>query len=181
MAYVVVFTGLLMNLALLVAAPRIHDRRLITGTAPNKWSVMYEILAERPLITILLILQLLGLSEAAATTVKIIQATGSAYVRTLPNSHSTMLRLIGALVTMTGVTGLWLLGAIGLWRRRNWAWWLVLVLNGLSATVSGALQMLTLNQFLLDIPATITVVLLLLRSVRTDFRGAKAATGQVAI
>jgi hypothetical protein len=85
------------------------------------------------------------------------------------------LRLTGASVLMTGVTALWLIGGIGVWRNRPWAWWLALVLNGLSATASGALQVVRLDKFLLDLPAAAAVVVLLLRPVRMDFRVGKTA------
>jgi hypothetical protein len=82
---------------------------------------------------------------------------------------------MGAAVLMGGVAALWMLGAVGLWRSRPWAWWLVLVLNGLAAAISCVLQVLKPDEFLLDPAATTAVVLLLIRSVRTEFRGGQTA------
>ena len=177
---IAVFTFALMNLMLLVVAPRLKAQKIVGIAAPNLWRVAYQVLAERPFIIALLILQLLGVSRATATAIVLMRTSLSDYVRGLPNAHSMILRLMGASVLILGVAFCWLLGAIGIWLSRPWAWWLVLVLNGLSATVSGVLQILKLDAFLLDPLAMVAVVLLLLRSVRKEFRGGQAAIKEVA-
>jgi uncharacterized protein YjeT (DUF2065 family) len=179
-AYIAVFTIAMMNLMILVVMPRIHAQKTAGVTVINPWRVVYEVLAERPFITVLLILQLIGVSQGAATAIVLMQASASNYVHGLPNVQSMTLRLIGASVLMAGIAVLWLLGAVGLWQSRPWAWWLILVLNGLSATVSGALQVFRPDKFLVDIPATAAVVLLLLRPVRVEFRHVKTAIKQIA-
>jgi hypothetical protein len=179
-AYIVVFTVALINLMFLVAVPRIHVQRTTGIATQDPWSVIWQVLAERPFVTVLLILQLIGVSRAVATTIELFQASGSDYIRALPNAHSMTLRLMGASMSLAGVAALWLTGAIGLWRSRTWAWWLVLVLNGISATVTGVLQVMRLDKFLIDIPATGVVVLLLLRPVKMEFRRGKTAAKQVA-
>jgi hypothetical protein len=140
------------------------------NSKPSPWRVLYEVLAERPFVTALLILQLLGASKATATTIVFLHSAFSDYVRGLPNAQPMTLRLIGASALMAVVAILWFIGAIGLWQSRPWAWWLVLVLNGLSATVSAAVQTLKWDEFLFDPLAMAAVVLLLIRSVRAEFR-----------
>ncbi|HEV7217627.1 MAG TPA: hypothetical protein VGN39_02050, partial [Terriglobales bacterium] len=70
---------------------------------------------------------------------------------------------------MGSVALLWFLGVIGLWMRRSWAWWLALILNSLVAAVTGLLQLAKPRELLLDLWATLAVVLLLLRPVRQLF------------
>jgi hypothetical protein len=177
---IAVFTFALINLMLLVVAPRLKALKMVGTAAPNLWRVAFQVLAERPFIIALLILQLLGVSRATATAIVLIQTSLSDYVRGMPNAHSMTLRLMGASVLMVGVAFCWLLGAIGIWPSRPWAWWLVLVLNGLSATVSGVLQILKLDAFLLDPLAMLAVMLLLVRSVRKEFRGGQTTVKEVA-
>ena len=164
-----------MNFMLLVVGPRITSQKNKGEATAHPWSVAYQVLAERPFVVALLILQLLGVSRATATTIVFVETSTSAYVRGMANAQSMSLRLIGAAVLMGGVAVLWMVGAVGLWRSRPWAWWLVLVLNGLAATISCILQVLKPDEFLLDPAAMTAVVLLLLRSVRTEFRGGQTA------
>ena len=72
---------------------------------------------------------------------------------------------------MAAVAALWLLAAVGLWRGDSWAWWLALILNGLAAAVTIALQLMKRDEFLLDPLAIAAVALLLYRPVRMQFRG----------
>jgi len=179
--YTAVFAIVFINAMLFVVRPRIIAQKAAGIPAPNPWRVVYEVLAERPFITGLLIIQFLGMSRTIATSIEFMQASASDYVRGLPNAQSMTLRLMGMSVLMAGVSMLWLLGAIGLWRSRRWAWWLVLALNGLSATVSVVVQVLKLDEFLLDLPSMAAVVVLLLPAVRMEFRGGKTAVKQTLI
>ena len=153
--YIAVFTLVLMNLMFLVVVPRILDLKSTTGLRQNPWHVLYQVLAERPFISMLLVLQLMGVSQAATSTIEMVRASISGYVRNLPNAQTMTLRLLGGSALMGVVTAIWLIGAVGLWRSRSWAWWLALVLNGLSATVSAALQVylrvLRSDKFFLDV------------------------------
>jgi hypothetical protein len=178
---IAVFTIALFNLMFLVVRPRMNARKTASGAVPNPWSVVYEVLAERPFVTALLALQLWGTAQAAATTVVMMQASASNYVRSLPNAHSMSLRLLGSSVLMASVAVLWLLAAIGLWRIHSWAWWLALFLNGLAATVSVVIQFFKLDMSLLDIFAIAAVLLLLLRPVRAEFRGGKPQGNELAV
>jgi hypothetical protein len=178
--YIAVFTMVLMNLMSLVVVPRIHALKATGMAPPSPWRTLYDVLVERPFVTALFILQLIGVSRVAATTIQLIQASSSEYVSALPNTHAVTLRLIGVSTALAGVT-CYMAGAIGLWRSRPWAWWWVLALNGLSATVTGVLQVLRLDEFLIDIPAMAVVVLLLLRPVRAEFRRVKTLTKQIAV
>jgi hypothetical protein len=178
---IAVLTIAFMNLMLLVVRPRINALKAAGGTVPNPWSVVYEVLSERPFITLLLLVQLWGTAQAASTTVVMMQASASDYVRSLPNAHSMSLRLIGSSVLMASVAVLWLLAAIGLWRIHSWAWWLALVLNGLAATVGMVIQFFKFDLSLLDPFAIAAVLLLLLPPVRTEFRGSKPEVNEAAV
>jgi hypothetical protein len=166
--YIAVPVIVLLNLLFLVVRPRIAVARA-AGKSPNVISVLYEVLAERPILTLICGLQLLGAGRSTATTLQLIQTLTTAYVRSLPNSQSVAQRLILASILMGIVALLWWLGAIGLWAGRKWAWWLALILNALAATASGVIQLLKLNEWLFDPWATTAVVLLLLESVRQHF------------
>ena len=179
--HIAVFTIAFMNLMFLVVRPRINVRKASGTAAPNPWSVVYEVLAERPFVTILLVLQLWGAARAAATTVVFMQASASDYVRSLPNAHSMTLRLIGSSVLMACVAVLWLVGAIGLWRNYLWAWWLALVLSGLAAIVGIVLQFFKSDVSLLDLVAIAAVLLLLIRPVRGGFHGTKREVNEPAV
>ncbi len=175
-ARIAVFTFGFMNLMLLVVAPRIRIKRIAGGPTPNPWGVVYEVLSERPFVTALVILRLWGVSRCISAAIIFADTSTSAYVRSMSNAELLILRLIGVSVLMACMAVLWLLGAIGLWRSRPWAWWLALVLNGLAAATGGIVQILKTNEFLLDPLAIIAVVLLLLQPVRTEFR--RTRTGQ---
>jgi uncharacterized membrane protein (DUF2068 family) len=176
-----VFVFAFMNLMFLVVRPRIRNRKAVGGVGTNPWSVIYEVLAERPLVTALLFLQLWETARAASTTIVFMQASASDVVRSLPNAHSMTLRLIGSSVLMASVAILWLLGAIGLWRNYSWVWWLALVLNGLTAIVGLVIQFLKPDVSLLDPFAMAAVLLLMLRPVRDGFRGNKRAVNEAAV
>jgi uncharacterized membrane protein (DUF2068 family) len=169
--YISIFTIVLLNFMLLVVRPRIIAQKTQGEVAPNPWRVLYGSLAERPFVTALFILQLFGASRSAAAIATLMQTAASEYVRRLPDAQDVTLRLIVASAVLAGVAILSFIGAIGLWQSRRWAWWLVLVLNGLSATVSAVVQTLKWDQFLLDPLAMAVVVLLLTRPVRMEFRG----------
>lgn len=166
--YIAVPAIVFLNLMFLVVRPRIVLARTL-GKSPNALNVLYEVLTERPILTLVCGLQLIGATRSTATTVKILQMSTTAYVQRLPNSQSIGLHLIWAPILMGLVALLWWLAAIGLWIRYKWAWWLALILNGLAATTTGIIQLLKLNEWLFDLWATTAVVLLLLRSIRRHF------------
>lgn len=178
--YIVVFLGLFMNLMFLKVTPRIHSERKEGRRTTNAFRALYEVLAERPYVTALLVIQLVGVSRSFGTAIILMQLSNGSYVRGLPNAHAASLRLMGASALMGTVAVLWLLGALGLWLSRLWAWWLVLVLNGLAAGVGLILQLFRPHEFLLDPLATAAVVLLLLRPVRAEFRSNKDSAKAVA-
>jgi hypothetical protein len=166
--YIAVPAIVFLNLMFLAVRPRMVIART-SGKAPNALSVLYEVLTERPILTLICGLQLVDATRSTATTVQILQASHTAYVHNLPNSQSVALRLISASIVMGIVALLWWLGTVGLWIGRTWAWWLALILNALAATTSGVIQSLKLNEWLFDPWATTAVVLLLLRPVRQQF------------
>jgi len=168
---IAVFTFALMNLMLLVVRPRVLAQVSAGTGTRNPWRVFYDVICGRPFITLLCVLQLVGVAQATSATMKFIQASASDYVRALPNAETATLHLIGASALMAAVAALWLLAAVGLWRGDSWAWWLALILNGLAAAVTIALQLMKRDEFLLDPLAIAAVALLLYRPVRMQFRG----------
>jgi len=182
--YVAVLAIVFLNLIFLVVRPRIREVRAAGQSAPSVIGVLSRVLTERPLLTALCILQLVGASRGAASTMQILQASTSGYVRNLPNSEAVVLRLKMSSMLMGSVALLWFLGVVGLWIERSWAWWLALILNSLAGVVSGIIQLLKPGEFLLDPWATLAVVLLLLRPVRRVFHPRQAVnhppeTGQL--
>ena len=174
LARIGVFTLAFMNVMLLSVRPRILAGRT-NGNLVKPWSALYRVIADRPLAITVFVLQLLGVGRATAATISLARTSMSAYVAAQPNAQHLIHRLVGASVVMAAVAILWTVGAVGLWQNRRWAWWLALVLNGLAAATCAILQVLKPDQFLLDIPSTIAVVLLLFPSVRNGFRVNQAA------
>jgi hypothetical protein len=169
---IAVFTFALMNLMLLVVRPRVLAQASAGTGTRNPWGIFYEVICGRPLITLLCVLQLVGVARATSTAVKLIQALFSDYVRALSNAETAALHLLGASALMAVVAALWLLAALGLWRSDSWAWWLALV--------PIALQLMKRDEFLLDPLAIVAVALLLYRPVRIQFRGIPTAGDRTA-
>jgi hypothetical protein len=178
--YIAVFVIAFMNLMFLGVRPRLVALRAAGATALNPFGTLYEVLKERPLITVLCILQLVSACQATATTIQIVQSTASEYIRSLPNSPAVMLKMEIASTLMAAESALWVLSALGLWRTRSWAWWVALVLNSLAAIGSLLVQLAAPNQFLFDPLATLCVVLLLVPAVRKYFRQSNATVEQIA-
>jgi len=166
---ITVFTAAFANLMFLVVRPRILAAKR-TGAAPiSAWDGLHKIIIERPLVFLVVVLQLIGTSRSLTTAVTFFQAAYSQYVRSLPNASTLFPRMIAMSLVMTGVAAFWLLGAIGLWWGRTWAWWVTIALNGLSAGTCLILQLLIRTKYLLDIAATIAVIILLLPAVRMQY------------
>jgi hypothetical protein len=173
--YIAVPTIVFLNLLFLVVRPRVSAARSAGQSAPNSIGVLYAALAERPLLTALCILQLVGASRSAATTIQILQASTSEYVKSLHNSRSLATQLTLGSILMGSVALLWFLSVIGLWIERSWAWWLALILNSLAAVVSGIIQLAKPGELIFDPWAAFAVVLLLFRPVRGLFHLRQAA------
>jgi hypothetical protein len=92
--YIAVLTLVFLNLIFLVAGPRARAaRRGGHSQQIGVYGALYEALAEQPLLTAVCILQLVGASRSASTTVQILQALQSGYVRGVPNSGTLASRL----------------------------------------------------------------------------------------
>jgi uncharacterized membrane protein (DUF2068 family) len=100
------------------------------------------------------------------------QLSKGEYVRALPNATSIVARMTAMSALMMVIAGVWLLSAIGLWKRHRWGWWLALIQNGLAAIFTLLLQIFYLRSYLLDNVAVLAVIVLLLPSVRRDHFGA---------
>jgi uncharacterized membrane protein len=174
--YIIVFFMAFANILYLSVRPRIVAERDAGRPRPNSWRVLFEVLAERPFITVLLLLQLVRVSQAVAATIYFLQGPTDAFVRNTPNAESIVpyFHLTGWFMASVGV--IWLLSAIGLWRSNSWAWWLAVVLNGYNVV----LQLSNLHKFSLDPLSGIAVVVLLLPQVRMEFRRVRAGIEQIA-
>ena len=159
----------LFNFLFFVVHPRFLDaQRLGKTIAPIEIAV--TVLRERPLVSLLVVLQLVGTSRAATSAINFLRFSAPSYVANVPNAATVASRMMAMSFVMAGVSVLWLLGAIGLWRNRGWGWWMAIVLNGLAAGVTTVLQLLTRDQYLIDVFALVAVVLLILPSVRAQSR-----------
>jgi hypothetical protein len=159
----------LFNFLFFVVNPIVVDARR-SGRTVAPIEVAVTVLRERPLISLLVILQLVGTSRAATSAINFLHFSAPSYVAKGPNAATVASRMMAMSFVMAGVSVLWLLGAIGLWRNRGWGWWLAIVLNGLAAGVTTALQLLSRDQYLIDVFALVAVVLLILPSVREQSR-----------
>jgi hypothetical protein len=131
---------------------------------------VWTVLAQRPLISTLVTLQLWSAGQGIGAVISLVSAYHSPQVL----SQQLQGRLILVSFVMSVVAALWLAGAFGLWQQRKWAWWLALILNSLSASACVILQVAAIlvlkhNEFLLDLVATAMVVLLVLRRTRPLF------------
>lgn len=163
-----VFALAFINFMFFVVGPRLRTARK-TGEDVTAMDVFFKVVREQPLIFALVVLLLVGASKSEATAVVFAQASNSTYVRGLPNATTIAHRAIAMSVAMGCIGLLWATGALGLWARRNWAWWLSLVLNGLAAGVTILLQLFTWHSYVLDSFATAAVVLLLVPRLRHSF------------
>jgi len=169
-ARIAVFSVAFFNLMFFGVSPRLTPASAKGDVPRTPYLDLWRVIAERPVVTFLFCIQLWGVAQSLGTALSMSRATSSDYVKALPNSGNIKARLIGGCVLMFCVGMVWLLGAVGVWRIRKWAWWLVLCLNGLASGVAIILQMFTPHQFLVDIASTSAVVVLLLPSTRELFR-----------
>lgn len=168
--YIVVFCVVLLNLMLLSAAPRLYAARA-EGKSPNPYSVLYQVLAERPFLTTLFALQLVRVAQALGASMIFFRGPNSEYFRGTANIQSIAPYVYATGWFMASIAALWLLSAIGIWLARTWGWWLALLLNA-----SGiALQLPNLHKLSVDPLSVVVTALLFLPQVRAAFsRGATA-------
>ncbi len=175
-AYASVFALAYLNFMFLVVRPQLLEARR-TKPESSMWHVLLKILRDRLFIIVLVVLQLLGVSRSAGTSARFLLYARSAYVRGLANATVSAHRLTLISVEMTFIALIWLLSAIGLWQGRSWAWWLAVVLNGLAAGISAAVQLASWHSYALDTFPTIALVFLFLPMVRN--RGKKVVVNAV--
>lgn len=174
---IAVFTLAFLNFLFLVVRPQLVEARA-TGQSAIASQVLVRVVRQRPLILLLVINQLVGVSQLLAVVAIVGQLLITGRVHALANvSESNLGMLPVSMTVLTGVAAIWLLSAIGLWRSRSWAWWLALCLNVIVvvATIGvGLLAFLILkHRFLFgwrDAASAIACVLLLLPVVRNDVR-----------
>jgi Na+/melibiose symporter-like transporter len=167
-APIVVFTLAFLNLMFLGVRPRILAARAGGKPKDAALRLLVDLVRERPLIVLLVVLQLVGVSRSTTAAVTFLQVASGEHIRSLLNPSDLEFWMVVYWGVMTVVAGIWLASAVGIWCSRSWAWWLALVLNGLAASITGILQLLDRHSFLLDIGAITAVVLLLLPTVRNE-------------
>lgn len=167
-ARIAVFMLAVFNLMIFVVAPRLAAVGEY-GIRRNPYGEFWTVIIERPVVTAICSIQLWGVARSLGSTITMFRTSSGDYVKGLPNSESIKTRLIVMSILMFCVGMVWLLGAIGVWRTRKWAWWLALCLNGLASTVTIFLQIFTRHSFLIDIASTTAFVALLLPSTRRLF------------
>jgi hypothetical protein len=153
------------NLLLLEAQPRLAQRD--AEVRGNLYKEAWTAIAERPIISLLVLMQLWAVARCPGTVITV----GRAYTTPQIASQHLQGRVVMLSTVMVLVGMLWLASAAGIWRRRAWAWWLAIALNTLDAGTTILIQVLKPNQFLIDPVAVLAIILLLLPSTRPMFRG----------
>jgi hypothetical protein len=166
---VAVFCIAFFNLLFFGIVHRIAAATAQGGIRRNPYSELFLTVSERPAATVLAFIQLWGGARGLATAVTMSHTASSDYVKSLPNAGSIHTRLIVVSIVMVLMGGAWLLGAVGVWRTRKWAWWLTLCLNGLASATTIAIQVFRPHELLVDLGSTVAVIVLLLPSTRRAF------------
>lgn len=174
---IAVFTLAGINFLVLVVRPQLVGDRAL-GYPGHALQVLIRVVRQRPLILLLVIIQLIGVSQLLTVAAILGQVLIGGRIHALPNGSSINLRMVFvSVLVLTATAALWLLSAIGLWRSRSWAWWLALFLNALVVVTTigvGLLAVFVLkHRFLFGWQAALSVIacaLLLLPVVRNDVR-----------
>jgi len=175
---IAVFSLALLNFLFLSVRPQMLAAKAV-GQPGTFLQVFVRVVRERPLMLLLLMNQLVGVSQLLTVVTTLIQLLVGGRIHGLPNASTVNLRMIPvSAFVMTAVAAIWLISAIGLWRGRSWAWWLAMFLNGLAVVVSVGVELLALlvvkqHRFSFgwrEITATAACILLLLPVVRNDVR-----------
>lgn len=154
----------LFNLVFLEAQPRLAESA--SGNRSSVYKEAWSAIAERPIITMLVALQLWAVARCLGTVITLAKAYSTPQIA----SQNLQGRTVMLCAAMSFVGLLWLTSAAGIWRRRAWAWWLALVLNGIDAGTTILIQLVAPHQFLVDVIALIAIALLLLPKTRPLFR-----------
>jgi hypothetical protein len=164
MGIVAVFFFSLFNLLFLVAQPRLA--KASTEAHSNIYKEAWCAIAERPLISLLVLMQLWGVARCLGSVITLARAYS------IPQTISQNLqgRVLLACTSLALVALLWLASAAGIWRTQGWAWWLAFVLNGLAGGTTVLTQLFATDQFLIDPVAVVMVVMLILPNTRRKFK-----------
>jgi hypothetical protein len=164
MAPIAVFVLAFLNLMFLILRPRMLATKAGGKPKYGGLTVFVDVVRERPLIVLLVVLQLIAVSRSVAASVTFLGLGSFRSLVDLSNLSFWMVVYSGVMMLVAAV---WLISAVGIWCRRSWAWWLALILNGLAAGTTAALQLLDLHSYVIDVGAIIAFVFLLLPAVRS--------------
>jgi hypothetical protein len=99
---VAVLAGALMNVMFLVARPKIIKARREGLDPPTVWVALWSVVRERPVIILIVVLQMIGTSRSLTTAVIFIQSSRSSYVRSLPSASMIATRMIATSFLISG-------------------------------------------------------------------------------
>jgi hypothetical protein len=161
---IAVFFLAVFNLLFLVAQPRLAQRS--SDTRSTLFKETWVAITERPLVTVLVAMQLWAVAQCVGTSI----AFGKAYATPEAVAKNLQGRVLLGCALMSAVAVLWLIAAVGLWRTRVWARWLALALNGMAVGLTTFIQLFKRDEFLIDVVSAVMVVLLLLPTTRRIFK-----------
>jgi uncharacterized membrane protein (DUF2068 family) len=164
-ARIAIFWLAYFNLVLFVVKPR----HMASGRNNDLLQTSWLAITERPIVSLLVVMQLWSAGQAVGSVITLISAYRVAI------SQHLEARLIVVSTVMSIICALWLAGAFGLWQQKKWGWWLAVILNSLSACTGIVVQVAALaalkpREFLVDPIAIATVVVLLMARTRLVFR-----------
>ena len=161
---IAVFALAFLNLMFLILRPGAVAAKAGGKPKTAALPLLVDVVRERPLIVLLVILQLIAVSRSATASFTFL---GLASFRSLlgPSDLGFWMTVYSGVMML--VAGIWLTSAVGIWCRRSWAWWLALILNSLAAGITAVLQLLDVHSYIIDIGAITAFVLLLLPAVRS--------------
>jgi hypothetical protein len=161
---VAVFFFAFFNLLFLEAHPRLAQSA--PGNRSNVYKEALAAVTERPIITMLVVLQLWAVARCLGTVITLARVYSTPQIA----SQNLQARTAAVCTAMAFVGLLWLTSAAGIWHKKVWAWWLALILNAVDAGTTILIQLFAPHQFLVDVVALLAIALLLLPKTRSIFR-----------
>ena len=173
---IVAFLLVLLCFSLFVIRPRPDVSK--SGDPAGSFLPPRRLLGPHPLIILICFSQSFVVSQAAIEAVEMIRTIG--YDHGIPNTALALTVVLAGLLK-AGSAALWFSTAAGLWQSRSWAYYVAVVLNLLTLSLSVPARFETASYFVFAPRALITLVLLLVRPIREQFRRVKTPLQQGAV